>query len=119
MSSEWPKRDHSFRNGFLTGLAVGLAVCLALAILFPPKIYYPPEVEGVDRAPTAPGEPGAPAAPDLGDAGDPSVGGLTRAAPERAAPPEAALSQFPKPAAPDVFEGGPAGSPSLFPPDQP
>ncbi len=113
-------RDHSFRNGFLTGLAVGLAACVALAAVFPARIYYPPSVEGgIDTAPTSPDAPGASEPPRFGAAGDPSVGGLSAAAPTPAARPEISLSQFPRPAAPDVFEGGDAGSPSLYPPDRP
>ncbi len=113
-------RDHSFRNGFLTGLAVGLAVCFALAAVFPARIYYPPSVEGgIDAAPITPDAPGSLVPPRFGEAGDPSVGGLSGASPVPAARPEVSLSQFPKPAAPDVFEGGDAGSPSLYPPDRP
>jgi hypothetical protein len=113
------------KRGFWTGLITGILLCgalaLAIAIAFPPFVFEPPRVPA--EADTPPGGPQVP-----------GIAGAEAAAPEPAATvaaptapgPLIASGREPGPLpgledivptpAPDVFEGGAAGSPSLYQP---
>jgi hypothetical protein len=111
-------------TGFWRGLAVGVVLCLlafgALVVLYPPTVYPPPSLAPEAALPPAdiglPGDvtlpPAAPlrARPLLVEAPAPLISTL----PQRDTPP--GFDALRLPAAPDVFDGGPAGSPSLFDP---
>ncbi|WP_424931710.1 hypothetical protein [Amaricoccus macauensis] len=109
-----------FWRGVAAGIAASVVVLLVLAIIFPPTVYEPPSL-----APEADQPPDAITSPDAAAA--------TPAEPGRVGPlvveaPAPLLSEVPPgdtppgleildlPAAPDVFDGGEAGSPSLFRP---
>jgi len=109
-------------RGFLAGLILGLllaaGVALALAFLFPPARFFPPRIEpGADATPTAPVAPADASSTVSGRFGSllppPALSPLVPNT--RTAPMPATLPDLAPPAAPDVFDGGEAGSPSLFP----
>lgn len=106
----------------LVGIGLALALVLALALAFPPVRYLPPQMPQV----TPPAAPPATPSTRPGLEGveprpaPPPGGGLL---PYRAPGPLIAdrpdddlpAPAFPLPAAPNVFEGSPAGQPSLTP----
>ena len=106
----------------LVGIGLALALVLALALAFPPVRYLPPQMPQV----TPPAAPPATPSTRPGLEGveprpaPPPGGGLL---PYRAPGPLIAdrpdddlpAPAFPLPAAPNVFEGSPAGQPSLMP----
>ena len=109
-----------FWRGVAAGIAASIVVLLALAMLFPPTIYAPPslgpeadqppaEISSPDPSASLPAEPQR-TGPLVIEAPAPLVTGL----PPRDTPP--GLEMLNLPAAPDVFDGGEAGSPSLFSP---
>jgi hypothetical protein len=114
---------NSGRGGFWRGVAVGVAISVAIAagltLVFPPVTYAPPNL-----APSALVPPDAPAHPATAPAAPPPpkyVGLLVPAPapllaelPATDLPP--GLAALARPPAPDVFDGGAAGSPSLFRP---
>jgi hypothetical protein len=109
-------------RGFFTGLILGLlvaaCVAVALAFLFPPARFFPPRVDpGADVTPSAPAAPSDVTPPASTRAGTllppPALTPLVPKTPAGAMP--ADLPGLAPPAAPDVFDGGEAGSPSLFP----
>jgi hypothetical protein len=109
-------KGRGFLAGLLLGLSVAALVTLVLAFVFPPARFFPPRIEaGADLTPPAPTAPAA--APAPARAGSllppPALTPLVPNAPTVAMP--AALPGLAPPAAPDVFDGGEAGSPSLFP----
>lgn len=104
-------RGAGFLKGLATGFALALLMALALAYVFPPTRYFAPEVPADGGA--APGPPAAIIVPRT-----PRAGGLLpdpASAPLIAIRPAAEPAPLAPPAAPDVFEGAPAGSPSLMP----
>lgn len=112
-------------TGFWRGVATGAALCAALfvaaAILFPPLVYAPPVLE--PETSVAPDEIGTPAEGARAPAAPPRAGPLVfeapspiiSALPPRDTPPGLEILRLP--AAPDIFDGGAAGSPSLFDPE--
>jgi hypothetical protein len=110
-------------RGFLAGLTLGLllAVCAAvvLALIFPPDRLFPPRMDpGADASPAAPAAP-ARTRPLESDRPDsllppPALSPLVPDIPPFA-PVPAELPRSSPPQAPEVFDGGEAGSPSLFP----
>jgi hypothetical protein len=114
----------SGKTGFWRGVAAGMAVCLLifaiLVMLFPPAVYAPPSL--APGAALPPDEIGVPDRTALPPAAPPRAGSLLVEAPAplltslpaRDTPP--GLETMRLPAAPDIFDGGPAGSPSLFDP---
>lgn len=113
--------SRGFWKGLIVGLVLALVVVLGLGLVFPPIRYLPPQMPQV-APPPAP-EATVPARRAAEPAPAPAAGLLPNRAPgpliadrpvaERAAP---VLSL---PSAPDVFQGSPAGSPSLMPKRQP
>lgn len=111
-------RDHSFRNGVLTGAAAVIVATLVLAFFFPPTIYSPPEVAiDIDEAPDTLQSPNT--APDQATEGLFGVAEPDPIAPLGAPTGQASAGSVYRPPAPDVFQGGAAGSPSLVPPSFP
>ena len=107
-------------RGFLAGLVLGLALaaCVAsvLAFVFPPARFFAPRIDpGADLTPPAPTAPAAAPAPARSGGLLPPPA-LTPLVPgTSAAELPADLPDLAPPVAPDVFDGGDAGSPSLFP----
>jgi hypothetical protein len=113
------------RRGFWTGLIAGILLCgalaLAMAIAFPPFVFQPPQLP--PEAGTPPGGPPPPAAAGAGVAAPepaasvppPGKPGPLVATGREPGPLPGIENLAPTPA-PDVFEGGAAGSPSLYQP---
>lgn len=123
MSRRARLRRRGFWRGIVTGMALAVLAGLVLALAFPSFLFMPPELEvGVAVPPDRPLRPGpgeSPAPPRAVDR--PSAPGsgtpLIDAAPPADLPPD--LADLAPPPAPDVFLGGPAGSPSLVAPSLP
>ncbi|MEM8570226.1 MAG: hypothetical protein AAGG56_04875 [Pseudomonadota bacterium] len=128
MNSDTSKKYLTVREGgstgFWRGVAAGLAFCflclLAVTYLYPPTIFQPPRVSPEMALPPegiAQPEAVAPPAAPQGQTGSLIVEApaplLTTLPPADLQP---GLDIIELPAAPDVFDGGPAGSPSLFNP---
>ena len=112
------RRGRGFFPGLIAGILLAACVAAALAILFPPARFFPPRIEpGADVMPAAPAAPSDAAAAVSARSETllppPALTPLVATPPPADMPAE--LPGLAPPSAPDVFDGGEAGSPSLFP----
>jgi len=97
-----------FATGLLTGLGLGIGLMFLLATAFPPFVLTPPDIDEAIRTPPAPG------LPEIVTDAEPRLPAPLLPGPAAGLPTETLRSLAPQ-VAPDVFEGNPAGSPSLVP----
>ncbi len=120
MSRVARRRTRGFWRGLATGLLLAVAVAIGLTILYPPTVFTRPALTpGTELAPPAPEQPGGEAVPELEARDDwllipRAEAPLISGRPGAETPP--GLQGLAPVAAPDVFDGGPAGSPSLATP---
>lgn len=106
-----------FATGLLTGLGLGMGMMLLLALAFPPFVFEPPDVDAaIGSPPLALPTPKAEAQMPAPDLPEPLVSPPPDAARLPGPVAESLIGLAPQ-VAPDVFEGNPAGSPSLVPTD--
>ena len=114
------RRTKGYWRGVATGLLLAAAAAIGLTIAFPPTIFMQPVLTpGIEVAPAAPEAPAGEAVPALEARDDwllvpradaPLISGR----PQAETPP--GLQGLAPVAAPDFFDGGAAGSPSLATP---